>query len=138
MRPDVAMNHSHYFRCDFDPPVELISAHFVTHSYVPHAHLEYVIAVIESGEAQLDHSWGHESLHAGSTLLIPPGVFHTGSPATADGCRSSMFYGPAVLMDRPAAVRRISIKIPARPIHFNDVGLAQRLSQLHASLAIEP
>ena len=132
------MDRSRYARCAFDPPVELISAHYLRHRYVPHAHTEYVIAVIESGTSRLDHAWGCEYLSTGSTVLIPPGVFHAGTPTAVDGCRSSMFYVPAELMDGAGDRREVSVQCADCPVHFSDPALAHRLLQLHRLLSLEP
>ena len=138
MRGEGSVDRSRYARCAFDSPVELISAHYLRHRYVPHAHTEYVIAVIESGTSRLDHAWGCEYLSAGSTVLIPPGVFHAGAPNGVDGCRSSMFYVPAILMDRAVDRRGASTQFADYPVHVSDPALAHRLLQLHRLLSLGP
>src|SRR5262245_25958986 len=131
-------NIARYAVCALEHPVELIRARYVTHHYVPHAHDEYVIAVIETGRARLDHAWGAEVMDAGSLVLIPPGVFHEGSPDSVSGCTSSMFYIPAPLMDSAAADAGLPAPRLDAPIVISDGVIVQRSLMLHDMLSLKP
>jgi AraC-like DNA-binding protein len=120
--------------------VELLRAAYVGHRFAPHAHEEYVIAVVEAGAARTRLGRGAVVVPAGAVLALDPGAVHTGEPAHPDGYRYRALYVGEELVRRsagPAAAADVSPPAPAptfprAPIH--DPALAARLTRAHALL----
>jgi AraC-like DNA-binding protein len=78
--------------------IDLLCARFTRHSFGRHAHPELVIAVIEHGAERFDAQGSERLAPAGSVLVIPPNVAHTGCAATKAGWSYRAFYPSVQLL----------------------------------------
>jgi AraC-like DNA-binding protein len=83
--------------------LELLRATYVTHSFAPHTHEGYVIAVIEQGAEQFAYRRRQHVASAGSIVFINPGEVHTGSSATEYGWTYRTLYPSLELVQRAAS-----------------------------------
>jgi AraC-like DNA-binding protein len=115
--------------------MDLLRAKFVRHSFVRHAHGEFVVAVFEQGAERFAAQGSTWVASAGSVLVIPPGVAHTGSAAGAGGWRYRAFYPEPSLLDRLAAeLFRRPVSTAAVPLRqLRDAGLHRQLLEAHAA-----
>ena len=114
----------------------MLHAFYVTFSFSPHTHDEYMIAVTEDGFA-LPHFRGGGHLHrSGDILVLNPGEVHGGGPAQGAIWRYRSFYVPAGLMQR--AVQELTGFARGLPQFAADVicdpFIATRLLQAHTAL----
>jgi hypothetical protein len=65
--------------------VRLVTASFLAHRFVPHAHSEYAIAVISRGVETVRYRGADERAGAGDLLLLDAEVIHAGRPAVPRG-----------------------------------------------------
>ncbi len=72
--------------------IDLLRARFTRHAFARHAHPEFVIAVIEHGAERFDAQGYERIAPAGSVLVIPPNLAHTGRAATEVGWSYRAFY----------------------------------------------
>jgi AraC-like DNA-binding protein len=75
--------------------IELLKAHFVTHSFMPHTHEGYALGVILGGAERYRYRGESVTAPSGSVMVIAPGEVHTGHAAHPSGWVYSMVY-PAV------------------------------------------
>lgn len=82
------------------PPLDLLTAHFDSHVYAPHAHDEFTIGVTVGGSEVIAYRGGHIHSYPGSIVVLEPGEMHTGGPAACDGYAYQALYAePALLTD---------------------------------------
>ncbi|MBB5374902.1 AraC-like DNA-binding protein [Deinococcus metalli] len=74
------------------PGVELLSARFVTHRYLPHAHDSLAVALIEGGVEGYRYRGAQVRAAAGEVAAVLPGEVHTGEPLTPDGWAYRVLY----------------------------------------------
>lgn len=72
--------------------LELLSARFIEHSFDPHVHESYAIAVLEEGAERYRYRGAEHLAAAGSFALLNPDEVHTGSRASEQGWRYRLFY----------------------------------------------
>lgn len=72
--------------------LELLSARFIDHSFAPHVHDSYAIAVLEEGAERYRYRGAEHLAAAGSFALLNPDEVHTGSKASEQGWRYRVFY----------------------------------------------
>ena len=72
--------------------IDLLTANSVNHRFARHAHEEFVLAVFERGAEEFETEGRSITASAGSVLLVPPGVAHTGRAASAEGWSYRAFY----------------------------------------------
>jgi AraC-like DNA-binding protein len=118
---------------------EVLHASFVSHRYAAHVHSSWAIAAVEDGAVGFALASSQYVAPAGSAFLIPPGMVHTGEPATPGGYVYRVLYlepeqvaadgGPPVIARPPA--RR-----PAQPVVTGDGTLFTRLARLHRLVPI--
>lgn len=116
--------------------LELLRAHYVTHSFAPHSHDTFAIGVVEMGVERFHYRRAPVSAPSGSLIIINPGEPHTGSSALADGWRYRMLYpDPSLLRETAAALSGHARPIPffADPV-VHDPLLAHELLRLHSVL----
>lgn len=117
------------------PDLKLFAASFVRHSFVPHSHEHYVIAVHESG---LDRgSVGRQTIIArpGTLSFLHPGEIHADQPADQDGFAYRAFYPDVDLLQR--IWRDLTGRNSAPHFRLNmseDKALFARLQALHQRL----
>jgi AraC-like ligand binding domain len=114
--------------------IDLLRAHFERHCFARHAHDEFVIAIFEQGAEQFEANGSAQVAEAGSVLVIPPGVPHTGSAATPAGWTYRAFYPrPEVILDlRAQLFRRSCGHVLSLPVHqLRDAELGTALIAAH-------
>lgn len=74
------------------PGVELLSARFVTHRYLPHTHDALALALIERGVERFWYRGAQVQTHAGEVAAVLPGEVHTGEALTAEGWAYRVLY----------------------------------------------
>lgn len=72
--------------------LELLSARFIEHSFDPHVHDGYAIAVLEEGAERYRYRGAEHLAAAGSIALLNPQEVHTGSKASEQGWRYRVYY----------------------------------------------
>lgn len=129
-----------YTRIPMSPPFDILRARYRRQRFVPHAHEEFAIGVVETGRGVMRHARGIEEHPAGAIILVPPGLAHEGEVADADGMSYRMFYLPRGYLTR--AAERAGYPAGASPcfarIALNDPELAEQLVALHTRLEATP
>jgi AraC-like DNA-binding protein len=117
--------------------IDLLTATCVTHRFARHAHEEFVLAVYERGAQQFETEGRGVIASAGSVLLIPPGIAHTGRAADANGWSYRAFYPrPALVREVSADTFRSRVQLEALPVGlFSNPQLFARLIRTHQSLS---
>lgn len=114
--------------------LELLHAHYITHTFAPHAHEGYAIGVIESGGQAFTYKRAnHLVMPANTIAAVNPDIVHSGKSATPQGWIYRMFYPSPTLLQRAAA------EIAGRPrdvpffanIVIDDPFLWHRIRHLH-------
>lgn len=116
--------------------LELLRAHYVTHSFAPHSHEGFALGVIETGVETFRYRRATHVAPAGSLVVINPGEPHTGAAALAEGWRYRMLYPNAeVLREVASALSGRLRPVPSfsRPV-IDDPALARELMRLHADV----
>ncbi|HYM69658.1 MAG TPA: AraC family ligand binding domain-containing protein, partial [bacterium] len=83
--------------------LELLRARYVTHVFAPHAHEEFMIAVIEAGATTATCRGKSYVAGAGDILLVNPGDVHAGHAAGGTVWQYRAFYPGIDLLGRVAA-----------------------------------
>lgn len=136
-----------FTRVAADLPFDMLRARYVRQEFVPHAHDEYAVGVVESGIGRIRHANGDEEHPAGSLIVIPAGMVHTGVAAAAEGWSYRMLYlPPAYLHAKPRvvsgkpdgastiavrAVRAFLDQVFAKPVTVDDMARVAHLSPHH-------
>ncbi|SMQ15917.1 transcriptional regulator, AraC family [Streptomyces sp. Ag82_O1-12] len=98
IREQASWTRARLGRCG--PPLDLLTAHFDSHVYAPHAHDEFTIGVTVGGSEVIAYRGGHIHSYPGSIVVLEPGEMHTGGPAACDGYAYQALYAePALLTD---------------------------------------
>lgn len=116
--------------------LELLRAHYVTHSFAPHTHEGFALGAIESGVETFRFRHATHAAPAGSVVVVSPGEVHTGSAALPQGWRYRMLYpDAAILRDIASELSGRPRPVPgfAQPV-IDDPELAGELLRLHAAL----
>ena len=130
------IEHAHFWRDAALGGLELLHAHYVTHSFAPHSHDTFAIGVVEMGVERFQYRRNPVVAPAGSLLVINPGEPHTGASALSDGWRYRMLYpDPALLREAASALTGRARPIPffAEPV-VHDRALAREILALHHRL----
>lgn len=109
--------------------VRLVTASFRTHHFVPHAHGEYAIAVINRGVEAVRYRGADERAGVGDLLLLDAEAIHAGRSAAPQGWDYRVFYVPPGLLTEIAGRRPTFPVAPPR-----DPELAARLLRVHRML----
>jgi len=116
--------------------LELLSARFIEHSFDPHVHDSYAIAVLEEGAERYRYRGAEHLAGAGSIALLNPDEVHTGSKASEQGWRYRVFYPrPQQFRDLLAELELPHASTPMfqGSVH-RDAELVAALIQLHRLL----
>jgi AraC-like DNA-binding protein len=116
--------------------LELLHAHYVTHSFAPHSHEGFAIGVIERGAETFAYRRANHVAPAGSIVVINPGEMHTGSALLPDGWSYRMLYPDAHVLQAVASElsgRPRDIPFFAEPV-IDDPAVADAILQMHALL----
>ncbi|WP_432096134.1 AraC family transcriptional regulator [Streptomyces sp. bgisy100] len=74
------------------PGVDLLSAHYVRHTFARHAHDGFVVATVTGGVEGVGLPRGAERVGAGGVILINPDVPHTAYPGESGGWTYRVLY----------------------------------------------
>ncbi|MEV2274881.1 AraC family transcriptional regulator [Nocardiopsis sp. NPDC049922] len=97
---DARAEHARYWRFSGLPGTELLTARFVTTSFVRHTHPTYTIGVITGGIEEFAHERGHARVGPGGLAVVGPGEVHTGHAGVPEGWSYRVFYpAPEVVED---------------------------------------
>lgn len=114
----------------------MLTAEYREHTFAPHWHEAYTVAVIEAGAEGYDYRGTHHVADAGTVPIINPGEVHTGSRAIEAGWRYRVLYAPIDFVERLAeelADKRQPMPwFPVEPIR--DTDLAVRIARAHRLL----
>ncbi len=116
--------------------LELLHAHYITHSFAPHAHEGFAIGVIERGVERFAYRRANHIAPAGSLVVINPGEMHTGAALLPDGWSYRMLYPEAHVLQSVASEmsgRTRDIPFFAEPV-IDDPDLATLILQVHELL----
>lgn len=116
--------------------LELLHAHYVTHSFAPHAHEGFAIGVIERGAERFAYRRANHIAPAGSIVVINPGEMHTGAALLPDGWSYRMLYPDAQVLQAVASEmsgRHRDIPFFAEPV-IDDPDLAALILKAHTLL----
>ena len=117
--------------------LELLTAHYHAHSFAPHVHEGYAIAMIESGAERFRYRHVEHVAGSGMFAVVNPDEVHTGSRAVDSGWSYRVFYVPfGSLRDLAIAMGGWTGGTPFFPeATFRDEILMRSLQRLHASLS---
>lgn len=83
--------------------LEVGTATFVTHQFVPHTHPNVLIAVVEEGIEGFSHRGADHTVPTGSLFVINAGEVHTGYPVGRQRCTYRMIHVPEASLQTAAA-----------------------------------
>ncbi|MBW4653319.1 MAG: AraC family transcriptional regulator [Kaiparowitsia implicata GSE-PSE-MK54-09C] len=120
--------------------LELLHAHYVTHTFSRHAHDTFAVGVILQGAEAFSYRGAQQIAPAGHVVVINPGEAHTGSAATRAGWTYRMLYPSRDLLQQAAA--EVGRKPTAEPWFtdavIQDDALWRSLLSLHLALERPP
>lgn len=130
-------DEARFFRSPALPGTELLTARFFRHSFAPHWHEGFVIAVITAGAEGYHYRGAHRVAEPWTLACINPGEIHTGERAADEGWAYRVFYPSAELLHGLA--RQLcpgkSCGLPRLPHEvIRDQALAHALARAHALL----
>jgi AraC-like DNA-binding protein len=125
----------------FRPPglagIEALHARFVHHTYRPHSHPTWTVAVVQRGAAQFTLDATHQRAAQGELFVLEPESVHTGMAAVPEGWAYKVLYiEPRLIHEWDE--RDSSPPRAARWVVFRDLALRAALERAHAALASEP
>ena len=89
--------------------VEHLHAHYLTHTFAPHTHSGYVIAVVEGGVQAFRYRGANHHAPPQHLIFINPGEVHTGYAKTDEGwCYRPLYPAVKTVADAVAAVYGVS------------------------------
>ncbi|MFH9609336.1 AraC family transcriptional regulator [Streptomyces sp. NPDC017448] len=109
--------------------VEVFHARFTEHAYPMHVHDAWTLLIVDDGAVRYDLDRHERATPGGTVSLLPPGVPHNGSPATADGFRKRVLYLDMTLLDAGLVGPAVDTPDLADPL------LRTRVGRLHQALA---
>lgn len=130
-------DEARFFRSPALPDTELLAARFFRHSFAPHWHEGYVVAVITAGAEGYRYKGARHVAEPWTLACINPGEIHTGERAAEQGWAYRVFYPDArTLADlarqmRPGAGAGLP-RLPQQVVR--DAELAQALVRAHLLL----
>jgi AraC-like DNA-binding protein len=130
---DPRVEHARYWYSPGLPGTELLTARFVTTSFVRHTHPTYTIGVITDGIEEYSHPGGRARVGPGGLAVVAPGEVHTGHAGTPEGWGYRVFYpSPEVVED---VARELGIRgTPAfTESGFHAPDLARVLARAHVA-----
>jgi len=120
--------------------VDLLTAHYVTHSFAPHFHEGYAIGVIEQGAETFSYRGATEVAPAGHVVIVNPGEIHTGSAVSESGWAYRMLYPSVGLLSDIA--REINGRPTGAPFFsqavLHDPAIAAGLARAHRAIETAP
>ncbi len=134
--PNRAEEQAHFWRPHDLHDLEVLHAHYVTHSFMPHTHDGFVVAVIERGAERFRYRGAEHTASAHSIVVINPGEVHTGQAAHEHGWAYRVLYPEVHWLQRAAAEltgRAQDVPFFAQSV-YHDPELAGLLLRMHAAL----
>jgi len=130
-------DEARFFRSPALPDTELLTARFFRHSFAPHWHEGYVVAVITAGAEGYRYRGAHHVAEPWTLACINPDEIHTGERAADQGWAYRVFYPSAEMMAGLARQLCPSFggglpRLPQQVIH--DEPLARALARAHLLL----
>ncbi|MFI7238504.1 helix-turn-helix domain-containing protein [Streptomyces cyaneofuscatus] len=117
------------WRPDVAGVVEVFHARFTAHAYPMHVHDAWTLLIVDDGAVRYDLDRHERGTPGGTVSLLPPGVPHNGSPATADGFRKRVLYLDMTQLDAGLIGPAVDTPDLADPL------LRTRVGQLHTALS---
>lgn len=116
---------------------ETLSARYLTQTFKPHAHDEYIFGVIDGGVHSVWCRGEMNQVSCGSVVTMRPGDIHYGGAGREDGWRQRMLYLPEAGMR--ALLEDLTGRVPTGTLDFGTAfharpDLAPRFADLHAVL----
>lgn len=117
--------------------IETLSARYLTQTFKPHAHDEYVFGVISGGVHAVWCRGEMNQVSCGSVVTMRPGDIHHGGAGCEDGWHQRMLYIPEAGIN--ALLEDITGRAPAGALDFGAAfharpDLARRFADLHTVL----
>lgn len=136
-QPPHFTDQARFFRSPALPGAEMLTARFFRHSFAPHWHEGFVIAVITAGAEGYSYRGARRVAEPWTLACINPGEIHTGERAADEGWAYRVFYPSSELMLDLA--RQLcpgqACGLPRLPHEvIRDAGLARSLAHAHALL----
>jgi len=119
------------------PGVELLTADYKQHSYVPHWHDAFTVALVEAGCERLRLDGTERHVPPGDVVLLNPGEIHDGEAVDANiGWDFRVFYLSAqVLEEATEDLREAGNQIIFEKSIITDPGMWRSLLDLHVALS---
>lgn len=116
--------------------LELLHAHYVTHSFSRHIHDTFAIGIILAGAEGFTYRGRSHVARAGCVVIIHPGEVHTGHAATEAGWNYRMLYPDVCLLQQAAAeIRERDAGVPYFPeAVIADAEMTRLILRLHLAL----
>ncbi len=130
-------DEARFFRSPALPGTELLRARFFRHSFGPHWHEGYVVAVITAGAEGYSYRGARHIAEPWTLACINPDEIHTGERAADQGWAYRVFYPPAEVVGDLA--RQLcpgqGAGLPRLPQQvISDLPLARALASAHVLL----
>lgn len=125
-----------FFRSPALPGAELLTARYYRHSFAPHWHEGYVVAVITAGAEGYRYRGARQVAGPSMLACINPGEIHTGERAADEGWAYRVFYPDAAVLQGVARELQGREAGPPRLPHHavQDPELARALVRAHLLL----
>ena len=116
--------------------IDVIDASYTSHRFPPHAHADFVFAVVEGGVCQVWREGRTYTATEGDVVVLQPGDVHSVTPGTSAGWQSRAVVVPEAAMQ--SLERHVSRSASAavrfdRPV-IRDQRVASALSSINESL----
>ncbi len=130
--------NGHLVRWSDLPGLELLTADFKRHAYLPHWHDTYTIAFVEAGCERVRLAGSERHVSPGDLVLLHPGDIHDGEAYDpAVGWKFRVFYLSSEVLFRQSTPldEAGSREIVFRQTHLRDVALWDTLLAMHQTLS---
>ncbi|MCP4693369.1 MAG: AraC family transcriptional regulator [Desulfobacterales bacterium] len=127
---------SHLWRAPDIGEIELLKAHYITHTFPRHTHDGYVIGVIEHGAEAFNYRGELHVATAGEIVVVNPGEVHTGHSHEEGGWIYRTLYPSIDLLqriDKELPGDRGDYPVFPQPV-ISDRQTAELLRRMHATL----
>ncbi|MGH9162192.1 MAG: AraC family ligand binding domain-containing protein, partial [Vicinamibacteraceae bacterium] len=116
--------------------LEVLHAHFVSHTFARHSHDYFVIGYVESGVQAYTYRRARHITPPGHVFLVNPGEVHTGEAATRDGYVYRTMYPRTTLMEQVARETAGTRRLPLfKDAVLRDPVVSHALTRFHRELA---
>lgn len=127
--PELSPGERAVYRRPADMPgVETLTARFLTHSFLPHAHEGVAVAAVLRGAERYRYRGGVQTVCAGEVAIVAPGELHTGEAVDESGWAYRVAYVHPDWLDGISGFRAAVVW---------DDALSRAWAQAHAALAAQ-